>query len=472
MNVSRSICVAFILIISICFNSFATFVYAAQTGIDKININQEFGYSEAIVEKSTGITTSITYPRTDLENVDTSMLGWIKGLYEASKKELTFLRRINPRISMEFNLNYNSYLMGGRYAGIEIFGTKGISTNKNEKSIIKTYNISVDGKRILSNDEIISNKMYDDVLVLLKERIINSLGEGYSEQIEKLNGSSLDNIVLTHKGVKVILEKGVYFPESLGTLSYVIKYRDLGEAFRLPDKYFSGMSPTMPIDPNKPIIALTFDDGPGKATEQILDILEDNDARATFCVLGNRVAKNSDTVLRAFQNGNEIVGHSWDHKDLTKLNYAGIKKQLEDTNNAIFDITGIMPAFHRPPYGATNNNVKKASEELSLAMLYWSVDPYDWKTKDAQAIYDDIMGSVKNGSIILCHDIHESTGEAMEMIIPALIEQGYQLVTVSELLNYGENIVESGQLYRKAENLSLTYFPATTIYAEFIDESH
>ena len=460
----KKYCSSFIfvmLIIPVYLNLFGTSVYASETGLFAINARQEFGYSDSIDNNEGNFSVSLTYPKTDLENVDSTIYGWAKNVYETSKNELVFLCRINPRLSMKVNTNYQSYYIGDRYAGVEISGIKGFNGGSNEKSLIKTFNISVDGKRIISNDEILPPKMHDKVLALLQEQIISSLGENYSNRAKKLNASCLNHIVLTHKGVKVILEKGAYFPAELGTLSFVLKYDDLGEAFNLSRKYFTGVNPILPIDPSRPIIALTFDDGPGPATEKILDILEDNNARATFCVLGNRVSRNSATILRAFQNGNEIIGHSWDHKELTKLNYAGIVSQLVDTNNAIFDITGTMPAFHRPPYGAINNNVKKASEELNMAMVNWSIDPYDWKSKDALAVYEEIMGSVENGSIILCHDIHDSTGEAMEMVIPELIARGYQLVSVSELLNFGENTVEPGMLYRQIENLQLAY--ATTI---------
>ena len=459
MKKCRSVFIVVILIVSICLQPIRPSAYASEISYAATNPNQEFGYGNSLIDKEAGLSASIAYPRTDLENVDASISGWINNLYESSKKELAFLRRISPRLTMEINTDYNSYHIGDRYAGIEIYGTKGLNTTGTDKSIVKTFNISIDGKRIISNNEILSNRYHDKVLALLREQIISSIGAQYSIQAKKLSSSCLNHILLTHKGVKVILEKGVYFPAELGTLSFVLEYDDLGEAFNLSRKYFTGVNPILPIDSSRPIVALTFDDGPGNATEKILDILEDHNARATFCVLGNRVALNSSTVLRAFKNGNEIIGHSWDHKELTRLNYAGITTQLVDTNNAIFKVTGQMPSLHRPPYGAINNNVKKASEDLNLAMVNWSIDPYDWKSKDAQSVYDEIMGSVTNGSIILCHDIHDSTGEAMEMVIPELIARGYQLITVSELLNYGENTVEPGMLYRQAENLSLSYIP-------------
>ena len=447
------------LIISIYLTFTLQKVYAGELIQGMDNIYQEYGYSESIFNQNINFSASLTYPRTELENVDSFISNWANNLYETSRKEISFLRRITPRFLMTINTNYNSYFIGERYAGIEIFGTKGLSPGNTEKTLIKTFNISVDGKRLLTNDEILSDKMYDHVLECLREQIIHSLGEEYSLHAKKLNESALNNIVLTHKGIKVILERDTCFPGEPGLLSFVIRYDDLGEAFKLSRKYFTGINPILPIDPRRPIIALTFDDGPAKTTEKILDILEANNARATFCVLGNRIGleHNEARILRAYQGGNEIIGHSWNHKQLTKLTYDEIKKQLEDTNNAIFNITGTMPTLHRPPYGSVNDNVKKASLDLNLAMVNWSIDPYDWKTKDAEATYKAIMGSVKNGSIILCHDIHESTGEAMERVIPELIAQGYQLVSVSELLTFGGNTIEPGELYRHAENLSLSY---------------
>ena len=201
------------------------------------------------------------------------------------------------------------------------------------------------------------------------------------------------------------------------------------------------------IDPSKPMVALTFDDGPSRYTSQILDTLEKYGVRATFCVIGNLVDARKDTVKRAFDSGCEIIGHSWDHRDLTKLSEDEIKRELNDTSSAIEMITGVDTRLYRPPYGAVNNTLKNVSAGQGYAIIYWSVDPMDWNTRNADEVYSAIMADVRDRAIVLSHDLYGSTADAMERVIPELLSRGYQLVTVSELLYYSGKTLEAGVVY-------------------------
>jgi len=203
------------------------------------------------------------------------------------------------------------------------------------------------------------------------------------------------------------------------------------------------------LDPKKPAVALTFDDGPSIYTTHILNLLEQHEGRVTFFVEGNKIAGNEPKIARAFNMRNEIICHSWDHLDMTKLTGRAIKKQLIDTITEIARITQDVSLMFRPPYGYINKKVEKIAQKLGLAIILWSVDPRDWESKDAKSVYDHIMKNVKDGDIILCHDVHESTAMAMTRLIPVLIEQGFQLVTVSELLLHKYGKIEPGRVYEK-----------------------
>jgi len=204
------------------------------------------------------------------------------------------------------------------------------------------------------------------------------------------------------------------------------------------------------IDSDKPMIALTFDDGPGQNTERILDILENYNVQVTFCVIGSRIAANENIVRRTFELGHEIVGHSWSHPLFTNVSRAEVTRQIVDTNEEIYRITGERPALHRPPYGAINYAVKSVSRELDMVILGWSVDPRDWEQgATADGIFEHIMSHVFDGAVIILHDIHEVTAEAIEKVIPELIKQGYQMVTVSELISHSGNQTESGEIFRR-----------------------
>lgn len=202
------------------------------------------------------------------------------------------------------------------------------------------------------------------------------------------------------------------------------------------------------IDPSRPIIALTFDDGPSKNTLLILETLERYNSLATFFVIGNRIESRVDIVAQTFAAGHEILGHSWTHRRFVALSEDEIKNEILKTNAAIEDITGLTPSMMRTPFGFVDGRVQNIAAELEMVMINWSVDTLDWKSRDAEDIYRVIMEEVHDRAIILCHDIHLSTAVAMERVIPSLISQGYQLVTVSELMYYSRKTLEPGQVYR------------------------
>ena len=183
-------------------------------------------------------------------------------------------------------------------------------------------------------------------------------------------------------------------------------------------------------------VALTFDDGPGEFTPRILDTLEKYNARASFFVLGGKIAAAEDIVKRAYAMGNEIISHSWSHcknPNLSELAADEIRKELLDTHEIIRKTVGHSPMMFRPPYGAMSDTLKKVAEDLGLAIILWSVDSRDWKSKDADEIYREIFENIHGNAVILCHDVHATTADAMERVIPALAEK-YELVTVSELM--------------------------------------
>jgi peptidoglycan/xylan/chitin deacetylase (PgdA/CDA1 family) len=126
-----------------------------------------------------------------------------------------------------------------------------------------------------------------------------------------------------------------------------------------------------------------------------------------------------------------------------------IKQQILDTNAAVEAITGVETRMFRPPYGAVNDRLQKVSHELGFAIINWSVDPKDWRDRDADTVYRAIMRNVQDRSIILSHDLYGTTAAAMERVIPELIAQGYQLVTVSELLSFSYDSLEAGKVYFK-----------------------
>lgn len=186
------------------------------------------------------------------------------------------------------------------------------------------------------------------------------------------------------------------------------------------------------LDKSKKLIAFTFDDGPRKGnTERILAALDKYNFRATFFMLGQNVKLYPDTVKKVYKSGNEVSGHSWNHPQLTKLTKAQIKDQYDRMNQAIYAACKSKAASFRPPYGAVNENVKQVVDK---PLILWSVDTLDWKTLNTNATVNAILKNAKDGDIILMHDIHAPTVAAVEKVLPKLKKEGFEVCTVSELL--------------------------------------
>lgn len=183
-----------------------------------------------------------------------------------------------------------------------------------------------------------------------------------------------------------------------------------------------------------PCVALTFDDGPGKHTETLLDYLAEAQAHATFFVVGKNAQNRPDTLARIAAEGHEIGNHTMGHPDLTKLKTAPLDYEITTTDEIIRDITGLETVLARPPYGAENGWVLSELGLRNKATILWDVDTEDWDHRSTRKTVENTLANVKNGSIILMHDIHNSTVEAVPEIIRELQERGYTLVTVSELL--------------------------------------
>ena len=181
----------------------------------------------------------------------------------------------------------------------------------------------------------------------------------------------------------------------------------------------------------RPMLALTFDDGPGQYTDELLDCLEANNAHATFFMLGQNVSAYPDAPKRMLELGCEIGSHSWDHTQLTTIDLDSVAKQFSDTDDALTQACGQAATVARAPYGDGNTDIYNT---VNKPFFMWSLDTEDWKLMDADADYNAVMnGDLTDGTIILMHDIHEPSVQAAIRLIPDLIARGYKLVTVSEM---------------------------------------
>lgn len=198
----------------------------------------------------------------------------------------------------------------------------------------------------------------------------------------------------------------------------------------IKDYYFNEDGSYDPTQKRK-LLCLTFDDGPGQYTDDLLNCLEENNAHATFFMLGQNVANYSEQVQHILKAGCEIGSHSYDHPNLKNLDLDSVKKQFTDTDDLLIKACGQAATVARAPYGEWNQDI---IDTVGKPFFTWSVDSRDWDYMDADLDYKSVMeGDLSDGSIILMHDIHQPTVEAAKRIIPELVAQGYKLVTVSEM---------------------------------------
>ena len=334
----------------------------------------------------------------------------------------------------------DSTLVVGRYAGFLSWGHFYHSPTSApvvvaESSVIDTYT-----DMTLNISDIIDMEQIEKALALLAEAILAYAPEA-APYLDAINPGWFAHFVMDCNGLRVLLPSNIA-PWDLGFVSVILCYEKLGEALLL------GVELGIVEPPRRPMVALTFDDGPSIYTNRILDYLEAAGARATFCVLGSRVEFYPETILRAISLGSEVIGHSWNHPNFANLSVAAITAQIADTSAALQAITGSPPPpIIRVPFGIANARERNIARDMGYALLNWSVDPSDWSNRCADHIYEAVMRFVADGSIILLHDIYDSTVEATGRIIQRLLDDGFQLVTATELIEYFYGEIEPGRTY-------------------------
>lgn len=424
----------------------------------------QYGHPDLISGNSGALLAYIRYPQAD-GFADSAIFNWAQQTCQNARTTIDAIRESNAAAEGEINIQFDSYLTAnGSFAGVIEQGEFTHTGLSHPEDIIQTFNLDFQHQRLLDNTDILDYLRTSDILALLVKKLRAAQPES-AEYMMEANVKWLHHLAVGTDGIIVILERGVCLPASFGSLRVTLPYEELGDLLlmdREPSLILERLLVSSPepatqvssaaaIDPSKPMLALTFDDGPSKYTPQILDLLEQHGGRATFCVIGNLVDASKETVRRAADMGCEIVGHSWDHRNLTMLSAEEIQLELTDTNKAIESAVGTAPKLYRPPYGAFNDELKDLSHEMGFGILSWSVDTQDWKTENADAVYTAVMKNASDRAIILNHDIYQTTADAMAKVIPELIAQGYQLVTVSELFQYCGISLEAGAVYHSGK---------------------
>ena len=409
------------------------------------NPNQEIGTTVQDIQYKDTYLESIMYPKTDIAKLDKK----IKDTVDTYQKH--FLEAVKPykeKRKAEFNITWQSFYKDDRYVSVKLAiyqciyqkqeYVETIVYDTKKQDFLHLYDI-FDADRI----QLLSAKASDYFQKRFPKECDNDRFRTHISAVE----DNFDRFVLKKDRMVFYFPQKTLFDEAA---TFECGYDSLGDAVDLKNEAQQTIvpyedilnEPIKNIDPNKPMIALTFDDGPSKRyTPAILDALKEYGANATFFVLGSNADNFPDILQRMVLEGNEIGNHTYSHKQLTTLSKENIEEEIIATQESIYDITHRYPDVIRPPYGSKNKTVMECAKGKRI--VTWSLDTRDWHDRDAKVVVERVLKQVQNGDIILMHDLYASTVSAVQELVPRLQEQGYQLVTVSDLYTYSRHIRHS-----------------------------
>ena len=299
-----------------------------------------------------------------------------------------------------------------------------------------------------------SDEAAEAIISAAKNSISQTIKQRQQPEInlnEIINKEALSNFIITNNGSALAwpLGQASLLPSSYGELtitvpiSSVSKYLQNPTARKLanipkppepkPAPAPAPAAPTPAPTTGNKVIALTFDDGPGPYTAHLLDILDQYGAKATFFLIGSKVSGQASVVRSIQARGHQLGNHSWSHPELPKLSVDQIAGEIDRTNEAIRQATGVKPSILRPPYGAVNGVVLEQLRLRNMSSILWSVDTRDWADRNSQIVCSRAVAGARPGAVILMHDIHQTSVNAVPCILSSLKQQGYSFVTIQRL---------------------------------------
>ena len=299
-----------------------------------------------------------------------------------------------------------------------------------------------------------SDEAAEAIMSAAKDNISQTIKQRQQPEIdlnEIINKEALSNFIITNNGNSLAwpLGQASLLSSSYGELtitvpiSSVSKYLQNPTARKLanipkppepkPEPAPAPAAPTPAPTTGNKVIALTFDDGPGPYTAHLLDILDQYGAKATFFLIGSKVSGQASVVRSIQARGHQLGNHSWSHPELPKLSVDQIAGEIDRTNEAIRQATGVKPSILRPPYGAVNGVVLEQLRLRNMSSILWSVDTRDWADRNSQIVCSRAVAGARPGAVILMHDIHQTSVNAVPCILSSLKQQGYSFVTIQRL---------------------------------------
>lgn len=369
------------------------------------------------------------------KEIDSWIDNSIVSLKEDAKEDKKILEELNQKYELTIQSNVSNYMdvetlklekevyNGGNHQGIETY-VKHIDEMTNEEKTLKDY---------------FKDDYLEDLLRIITFKVIDY----YKDQDMELDEEWINNGVMTitdnytnfffdDLGLHITFDRYVVGPWSMGSVSVLVPYKDIAELLNFSVQVkVQELSRDLSLFKDKKLVAITFDDGPSVNTNYLLSELRKRDMLVTFFMLGERVNAYPEVVKEAYHDGHEIASHTFHHKNLSKLTPYEVYREVEDTNEAIYKTIGVYPTYIRPPYGSTNKEVRKI---IHMHNILWSVDTEDWRLRNAEKVYKEIMKNAEDGAIILLHDLYKTSVDGALKAMDELSRQGYLFVTVRELV--------------------------------------
>lgn len=355
-----------------------------------------------IIEENDNNLICINYPNTDYKKLNDIIKLDIDNIYN------DFKNKYNNKD--ELNIDYKINEFDGF---INIL----LDISLNSSNYVKTYFFDINNNNFLNiNDIVDNNSIYQIKNNLVKENINIHYLDNYINKLPFFIDNDLNIYINSNNKTIRKNYSNIDYKIDLNIKNNYAKVN----SYKINNKV---------LDINKKYVALTFDDGPSIYTKEIIDTLKKHEVNATFFILGNKVKPYQELLNESLNNGNILGNHSYNHKWLIKLNEDELNNQIIKTNEEIKLYTGFTPTLLRPTYGSVNNKVK----HLNMDIVLWTVDTMDWKYRNVSTIVSRATKNLKDGDIILMHDIYKTSALAVDKIITEIKKQGFELVTIPEL---------------------------------------
>lgn len=422
---------------------------------------KQIGRTLSLTDSNDNIFYSVNYPEIGNTSIDEVLRNEVQNeLFKFSVSTEGYIAE-NDSMRTGLTVDYSSFLTGDSILSVVFYIVYDSPEYTNPVQSVHTHTFLLcTGKEIsintlLSGDYLKFLSNFVSGYLMGNPDLRQSMNESvYSEKYEP-NEDNFTKFAFSNTGLTLYFDPYTVAPGEYGIISVPIDAEGIKpyiiyDPFKEVDIPYTQPAETPApvvqdgIDATKPMVALTFDDGPrAESTNRILDVLETYNCHATFFVVGTNLSKYPETVQRAHTLGCDIGNHSFAHARLSTLGKKDIKKQFSKTNDALKKIIDKKAKFVRTPYGQTGNVLKY----VNYPVILWNIDTLDWKSLNAKKVIKAATRDVKDGDIILMHDIYNSTAEAVETIVPKLISQGFQIVSISELFEYRNVTPEKHKVY-------------------------